>query len=340
MVQTFQFEIPGDPRALRTIHDDAVAALDAALASALPGCEVMHAIDPRRILNFASGGPPVWSVGVVSHPSGVHQFLTYGLSRALDPAQPFDFELTMRVRSPGAAPMWPTLLLRSIARYHVSSGRPIRPGEFMELGGPISQMPVRPEERSAMPTTRMDTVLVVAGASVPTPRGAVEIRNVVGLDARERELLESCRAQGFCDELRRADPALSVALDSPSHADDPRFCAAIADAAARDGSDCGSFCVPGLRWSDSGSAYEIHVPAGAGAKLKRRLSSRLPFGRGLLVHSEAPGPGTELLVLPGDDLGVPEADPTRLVLQLPLDSPHVTFLADDPAVWTLRYGAG
>lgn len=337
MVQTFELQIPADPRALRTIHDDAVGVLDAALAAAIPGGEVLHAVDPRRILAFSFGGPPVWSVAVVSHPSGVHQFLTYGLSRALDPAQPFDFELTMRVRSPGPAPMWPTLLLRSIARYHVASGRPIRPGEFMDLGGPISQAPVRPEERAAMPTTRMDTVLVIGGPSLPTPRGPVEIRNVVGLDARERDLLESCRAARFCDELRRVDPSLAVELASPSLADHPAFVAAIEDASAREGSDCKAFCVPGLRWSDDGRAYEVHIPAASAAKLRRRLASRLPFGQGLLVHAERPGPGTEILIVPAPALGVPQADPTRLVLELPFESPNVAFLGQDAAVWTLRY---
>jgi len=333
-----EFEIPNDPRALRTIHDDSVTALDRLLAQAVPGGEVMHAIDPRRILTFQFGGPAVWSVGVASHASGYHQFLTYGLSKALDPAQPFDFELSMRVLSPGGAPSWPTLLLRTIARYHVSSGRQIKPGEFLDLGGPISQAPVNPQERHLMPSTRMTSILIVAGPTVPTPRGPLGIRNVVGLDRAELELLESCKAQRFCDELRRVDPNLSVALESPSHADNPAFRAAIEGHARSEGSDCKALCIPGLAFRDTGTAFEVQIPKESAARLHARLMSRLPFGEGLLLHGLEPGPGSEVLVVPGAGLDVPEHDANRLVLVMPPQSPHIQFLkGGDGAVWKLKY---
>jgi hypothetical protein len=332
-----ELEIPSDPRAVRVVHDEVVSVLDDALARAVPGGQVLHAMDLKRIVSFAFGGPPVWSVGVVSGADGLHQYLTYGLSRALDPAQPFGFELSMRVRSPGAAPMWPTLLLRTIARYHLTSGRVIEPGESLDLGGPISQAPLRPEDRHTMPGTRMDSIFIAAGPALATPHGPVEIRNVVGLDAAERALLECCRSGRFAEELRRVDPSLTVELGSPSVAHNPAFRAAIEEASQREGSDCNALCVPGLTWTDDGSAFQVRIPKESSATLRRRLASRLPFGEGLLVHGTNPGPGTEVLIVPGEALDVSDHDAVRLVLVLPMTSPQVQFLGNDAAVWTLRY---
>jgi hypothetical protein len=255
-----------DGAGVRSVNGDVVQALDAALASMLPGAQVLHAFDPQRIVKFAGGGPPVWSVGVASHPSGVHQFLTYGLSSAVEPGLPFGFELTMRVRSPGPPPLWPTLLLRSLARYQLG-GREMKPGHHADLGGPISQAPVRPEERASMPATRMTTVLVMPGWTLPTPGGPVEIRSVVGLDPRERQLLEACPAEAFCDELRRYDPSLTVALDSPSVADHPTFRASVEAIAARARPpEVGQPGAAAAATPGAGTKLYIHFACSCGAK--------------------------------------------------------------------------
>lgn len=336
-MQRVEFTIPNDPRAMRNVNGPAVEALDAALAASMGGAQVMHGMDPRRILTLAAGGPPVWSVAMASR-DGHHQFLTYGLSRAVDPASPFAFELALRVRDANPSPMWPMMLLRSIARYHFATGRVIAPGQSMDLGGPISQAPLAPAERHTMPSTRMTGIMILGGASIPTPHGPVQLHNVFGLDARERDLLESCRASSFMRELAARNAGYIVALDSPSLADDASFTASIDEAAMREGSDCQAFCVPGLRWSDDGTAFEISIPAASAGKLKRRLLSRLPFGQGLLVHGEEAGPGSEILFMPADEIGVPDTNAQRLTLELPHASAYVSLLADDQtANWTLRY---
>jgi hypothetical protein len=336
-MQRVEFTIPSDPRAMRNVNGPAVEALDAALAAAMGGAQVMHGMDPRRMLTLAAGGPPVWSVAVTSR-DGHHQFLTYGLSRAVDPASPFAFELAMRVRDANPAPMWPMMLLRSIARYHFATGRVIAPGQSMDLGGPISQAPLAPAERHTMPTTRMTGVMILGGATIPTPHGPVQLHNVFGLDARERDLLESCKAASFMRELGARNPGFIVGLDAPSLADDASFVTAIEEAAMREGSDCQAFCVPGLRWKDDGTAFVITIPPDSAGKLKRRILSRLPFGQGLLVHGEAAGPGSEILLLPAEQIGVPDSDAQRLTLELPHASAYVNFLADGQrAEWTLRY---
>jgi hypothetical protein len=109
-----------------------------------------------------------------------------------------------------------------LARYQLVE-REIAPGHHADLGGPITQAPLRPEERAMMPTTRMTTILVMPGFALPTPRGSVEVRSVVGIDPREKELLESVPPGAFCEELRRYDPSLTVDLSSPGVADHPTF---------------------------------------------------------------------------------------------------------------------
>ncbi|PZR10507.1 MAG: hypothetical protein DI536_19900 [Archangium gephyra] len=46
----------GEPRPVR---DDVVTALDDALEGVGQGAQVMHAMDPSRLLSFENGGPPV-----------------------------------------------------------------------------------------------------------------------------------------------------------------------------------------------------------------------------------------------------------------------------------------
>ncbi|HEY1954009.1 MAG TPA: suppressor of fused domain protein [Polyangiaceae bacterium] len=335
--QSIEFEIPKGPGAMRSANGGAVEALDAALAASMGGANVLHGFDPRRIVAFAAGGPPVWSVAFASR-DGHHQFLTYGLSRAVDPASPFPFELALRVRDPNPAPMWPVMLLRSIARYHFSTGRVIAPGQFIDLGGPISQAPVTPAERHTMPTTHMTAIMTLGGATIPTPHGPIALHNVLGIDARECELLQSCRAESFMRELAKRNPGYVVALDGPSLADDATFVGAIEEAARREGSDCQAVCVPGLRWADDGSAFDITIPAEHAGRLRRRILSRLPFGQGLLAHTDQPGPGGEILFLPAASVDVPEADERRLTLEVPHESPYVSLLADgNRATWKLRY---
>jgi hypothetical protein len=323
---------------MREANADVVDVLDKALGASLSGAEVMHALDPKRILALSHGGPPLWSVGVASQPGGVHQFLSYGLSRAVDPASPFDFELALRVRSSESSPMWPTLLLRTLARYQLMSGRQIKPGQFMDLGGPISQMPCVPAERHTMPTTRMTSVFITAGAKLPTPRGPVEIRNVLGLDPDEQDLLTSVHAARFEEAIRRLDPSLSVALDSPSLAAPGPFRDAMEEASRREGSDCTTLCIPGFRWEDTGKAFEIKIPAAGAKRLHRQILARLPFDRALLVHGSEGGPGSEMILAPGNDLSVPECSPARITLTLPADDFRVQCLAQgDGAVWRLVY---
>lgn len=67
MTQSFSFTL--EPNQVRKIHEDAVAAFDAALAGAGTG-SVHHFIDLRRLQTFDAGSPPVWSVATVPTSDG------------------------------------------------------------------------------------------------------------------------------------------------------------------------------------------------------------------------------------------------------------------------------
>lgn len=334
---TSQFELRGE---MREVDSRAVATLDAALGAAMADSSgqpaaVMHALDPRRVLAFRSGGPPLWSVGVASQ-GDLHQFLTYGLSRAIDPTMPFAFELALRVRSVDGPPNWATLMLRTLARYQLSSGREIRPGQFWEMGAAISQAAVAPHDRHIMPNTAMDTLLVAPGPSLPTPAGPISIRNVFGLDPGERAMLECVPSATFLRELRElVDPTLTVWLDRPSLTEHAAFRARMELAAEREGTDVSATCVPGLRWRRVGSAFEVTIPAGTGARLRAMLAARLPFGRDLFVHSAATGPGTEMIVSPSPTLAA-TSDMGTLLLRMPAGAIQLQMLSNEPHVWTFR----
>jgi hypothetical protein len=46
----YKFALTGTKRGALKVNDNVVRALDAALGGAMPGAQVMHAIDPRRML--------------------------------------------------------------------------------------------------------------------------------------------------------------------------------------------------------------------------------------------------------------------------------------------------
>lgn len=335
----FETSLPNDPAAMRHVNTPAVEALDRVLAGSFAGAEVMHAIDPSRVVSFAAGGPPLWSVAFATDGRGLFQYLSYGLSRGVDPASPFGFELALRVRSTEPAPIWPTLLLRHVARYLVSSGREVKAGQSLALYGPISRAPVAPHEQHLMPDTRMTSVMLLAGPTLPTPAGAIEVRSVFGLDASEVQWLELCQSATFARLVQEHDPSLAVDLTSPSLVHSESFLASVGAASKSEGSDGGALCIEGLHWSDDGSALHVQLPRGSGGFLKKRLASRLPFGRQLFLHAANAGPGTEVVIVPGNSLDILSSDdPVRLVLQMPPTSTQFQFLSDaDAANWSFRY---
>jgi len=333
-VETISFTLEGPPR---DVDDETVAAFDAALERV--GANVMHAMDPRRLLSFESGGPPVWSVAYAEIGSD-RLYLTYGLSAALEAGR-LDHELSLRVPAGSDAGMWPVLLLRMLARYVLSSGRELKKGDFFPLPSSITTAPVAPADRSGMPRTPMNAIALTVDPDLPfieTKKGRVEVRRVVGLHPDERELLEPWSAAGFVELLATRDPHLVTDIGRASKTTDREFVTAAERGSARDGSAFGFVAVEGVDWSFDGKRYVARFPGGAEARrIDRMVKARLLHGRHLLVHDFDPERTRAVAIEPSEALGLREEGDV-LVIELPRDAPHLNAFSSAgaaPVEWAL-----
>lgn len=288
-----EFELKGPPREVQNVE-----LLDAALAAAAGGAleQVLHGIDPRRVLAFAHGGPPVWSVALCpcagSEPA--YLWVTYGLSSLIDPAAPFAHEMSIRVAvAPGAPPpQWPMFFLRSLARYQITSGRELKSGDVMPFPCSITRAAMSPEHRSSMPDSPLDAIAVIDD---PTMQN---VRRVVGLRAEEVELVKLWSVEGLASVL---PPTLTTTVDRASYLADPGFASRIEAGSEREGSTTSAALAPGLRWREIDAGFEVTLPRGPHVPhLMRHIEARLNFGRPILLHDGEVGPNSELALAPAD----------------------------------------
>ena len=189
---TQTFELRNPPREVRS---QVVDALDNALAR-VGTTEVMHAIDPGRIVSFRNGGPPVWSVAMVDVDAHVPYTLlvTYGFSHALSPEPEragMNYELSLAIkRSDEPMSPWPVALLRHLCRYQLTSGNELRVGDVMPGRIPLTHLPFPPQHHASMPMTTTDCILVVHDpvlGPISTPHGPIEVRRISGMAMMEME---------------------------------------------------------------------------------------------------------------------------------------------------------
>lgn len=181
------FKLSGKPRLMR---DDVVQTVDEVLGRA---GKVMHMIDPSRVINFPSGGPPVWSVGLVevTIPKPYGYALTYGMSHVLSPEDfraGIGYELSIAIAGPGLPTLWAVGLLRQLARYALSSGNELMVGDVMPCGVPITRLAFGPNVPEGVPDTTLDSIVVVPDPVIPridTAHGPIEVRRLVGVDEQE-----------------------------------------------------------------------------------------------------------------------------------------------------------
>jgi hypothetical protein len=293
-VVTQQFELKGDPRPVRM---DVVEALDAALGRL--GANVLHAIDPSRILSFASGGPPVWSVGIVDVP-GPHPYsllLTYGFCHTVSPEDFRDgiaHEYSLAV--PAGVPLspWADALLRHQCRYVLTEGADIRVNDCIPLRGiPMTRIPFQPQHHANLPDSSLVGILATSDpvlGVVATPAGPIEVRRLVGIDAKELDRVETWSAAGFLEEMLRVDPRLLSPPQRRSLMDDPSFQAAVDRRAAAEGSDIDAAMFE-IAWRQHADGLQIQLPSGQAAKrLLDALRGRVGFGRPLLAVSSSSPP--------------------------------------------------
>lgn len=290
-MSTFQteFVLRGDPR---EVNSAAVSQLDGALAVAA-GCpleSVLHGIDPKRILTFANGGPPVWSVAQGRCANGDVLSVTYGLSQFIDPAAPFGHEMSIRVASDGSAdgPQWPMFFLRALARYQITSGRELRAGEVMPFGESITRTAMAPEHKASMPDSPLQAIAVVDDPLMQS------VRRVYGLHADELDLGQAWSPAGLMSLVAERTPTLSTDVARGTWSRDPVIRAGVDAGRAREGSSAGAALVAGLHWEKLATGVAVHFPAGCAKTVIDLIDGRIGFGRTLLLHDVAQAPCTEV----------------------------------------------
>lgn len=207
------FKISEEPRVVR---DDVRTAMDDALAAlAAPGTQLLHAIDPRRILAFEDNGPAVWSVGLVEVPgTRPHRLaMTYGFGNVLTPSARragYTHEYSIAIPA-NATPDWGVALLRHLSRYVLTSGNELRVGDIMPCHGPITRIAFHPKLQAQIPTTSLVGVVVMADPILPsiaTPHGAIEVRRIVGVSQREIDAAFEGDLDAELAHLSQRDPLL------------------------------------------------------------------------------------------------------------------------------------
>lgn len=290
---TTSFELQGE---LRPVDDAVVHAFDEALGALGDGSEVMHAIDPTRLLSFTEGGPAVWSVGMV-HVGGTKPYtllLTYGLSHALSPEafrEGIAHEYSLAVPDGCPVAPWADALLRHLTRY-VLDRADLQVGDVMPLWVPITCSPFPPQHHASMPSTSLVGIAVATDPVLPsiaTPCGDVEVRRIVGIAQDELDRIETWSVSAFMEEFRsRIDPLLLSDLDRRSAIDDEVFARVATARAAGEGSTCPAFLVDPLRWSVSGQALTVDFAPESVPKIVQGIEGRIPFGRDLALVTRGP----------------------------------------------------
>ncbi|MBS2011742.1 MAG: suppressor of fused domain protein [Deltaproteobacteria bacterium] len=211
---TQELELSGE---MRPVRDDVVTAMDDVLGRA---GEVMHAIDPARIMSFANGGPAVWSVGAVavSTPKPYGYALTYGMSHVVSP-EPFrdgiGYELSIGIDGAHLPEIWAIALLRHLCRYILSSGNELMVGDVMPCHAPITRIPFPPQHHASMPDTEVDSIIVTPDPVIPridTPHGPIEVRRIVGVTMRELQRLGPMPPAARTSARAAVDPLLLTTI--------------------------------------------------------------------------------------------------------------------------------
>lgn len=262
--------------------------------------------------------------GVSAFPAPGHwHYVTYGLTqqRAEDasfPYQPglsgFGFELTFRLaRLEGQPPpVWPVLMLQRLARYVFRSSNVFRPGDHMDLQGPMGG-----DARTAIRGALFAEDPQVG--AVETAHGLVRFVQVVGVTLDELEAVKDWSCEGFLRVLAENDPLFVTDLLRPDHLSDPRFAEACRQGARADGSSHGSSFATAVRWNpilvEGHKGIELVIGAIAVPDLLRALRLRLPYNRPFRLHGRRASVRFVPALAPGFK---PEG--TELVLGVPWDA--------------------
>ena len=253
----------------------------------------------------ADGPPPHW------------HFVSYGLSELYrkesdDPEQSgWGIELTFRLaRDEGEAspPHWALHLLQQLGRYIFESGNVLRPGDHLDLNGPI--VPDTSTEIQALAFT-LDPQL----GRIDTPHGAVAFCQAVGLTRDEYEAIQDWDTEGLLGLVARRDPLLVTDLARASYLADPEMANTVRERTAAEGSSMGQINVDRLSWQADGERLTITMGALGIDRLHRMVSGRLPFDKPLLIQ----GPDSAVAMQPTKSFEWHDPGDGEVHIDIPVD---------------------
>lgn len=268
-------------------------AIDSRVEPLYPGQEPRHW---GTLIRYCLGGPdPLDGISAyrAEDPVPHWHFVTYGFSELYakesdDPAvSGFGFELTMRLARAADAtepPTWAVNFLQNLARYVFGSGNAFKPGDHMDLNGPIS----------LSEPTGIVAIGIASDPQLPgvdTPNGRLEFLQVVGLTADEFSAAKRWNTNGVMALVERRHPRRVIALDRRSVLEDPAIKAEADAGAARDGSSTVILFNDKTCWNeDRGFLSRTRVVVTMGANPAREMSGilpgRIPHGRALVLCSK------------------------------------------------------
>lgn len=295
-------------------------AIDAALDRIYPGVEPQHY---GTILKYRLGGPdPLDGVSFYARDDHWH-IVGYGMSELYakesdDPGESgWGFEFTFRVGRESdetEPPIWAANFLQNLARYVYTTGNVFGPGHHLDLNGPISL--VREDTAIRAITFADDPELGV----IDTPHGRLRFLQVVGVTLDEYAVIETWNAESLLDVLRPHLPLLVTDLDRTTLTGRPDVAAAIAAGVRQQGSSTGSLYVEELGIDSADGTTVLTFGAHPAPRIGRILAARLPFDRGLIVHSRERVVG----FVPGGVLDVAMTDEGATITIPPALLPELT----------------
>jgi hypothetical protein len=291
----------GADTSMRPVRDDVVEAYDNALGQF---GEVMHAMDPSRLVDFDGGGPPVWSVGLVrvTGPTPYTLLLTYGFSEILSPSafrRGLRHEYSLAI--PDGAPVspWADAFLRYVTRYVLDARADVKVNDVVPLRDratgeqlPMTRAPFPRQYHAELPDSNLVGYMATQDPVLPvieTPHGDVEVRRILGIDAKELDRVETWDPAGFIEEMRAINGLLLTAPVRASAMDHAGFRERVNQRFGKEGSTMDSLVVD-LRWTVAKAGrkqrIELVFPSGAAReRLANAISGRVGMGRPLVLFS-------------------------------------------------------
>ena len=201
--------------------------------------------------------------------------------QSTDPAiSGFGFELSFRLAAePGATepPLWPMLLMQSLARYVFTSGNVFHHGHHVNINGPISL---------GAPThlCALGFAFDQEMPAISTPNGHLAFLQMIGMTMDEERMAQQWETGKLLELLRAQMPSWITDLRRGTLLATAEVASAAYEGIRRDGSSCVAVYADLLLVKETKkflrkSVAEVTLGARQIAQLAELLPLRLPFGR-------------------------------------------------------------